>query len=158
MFLASTLRLCVKLSLSPTMPRVMSWKNSIAVLFVGLLLLISVMARTQKMQRIPAGNWGGQHINIKVGAKSATIEYDCATGVIQGPLVIDRDGNFNLRGTHRMQRGGPVRADETAQDRPATFTGSIKGNTMTLNLKLGDSDVETFTLEKGKEGDLVRCK
>ncbi len=117
-----------------------------------------VITSNQKMQRIPTGNWGGQHINMKVGAKSATIEYDCASGVIQGPLIIDRDGNFNLRGTHRMQRGGPVRADETPQDHPATYTGSIKGNTMTLNLKLSDSDSETFTLEKGKEGDLFRCK
>ena len=110
------------------------------------------------MRYIPTGNWGGQHINIKVGAKSATIEYDCASGVIQGPLIIDADGNFNLRGTHRMQRGGPTRADETPNDRPATYTGSIKGNTMTLNLKLSDSDEETFTLEKGKEGELFRCK
>ena len=132
--------------------------KTIGVLLVGLLLLTSVTAEIRKMQRIPTGNWGGQHINMKVGAKSATIEYDCATGVIQGPLVVDSDGNFNLRGSHRMQRGGPTRADETANDRPATYTGSIKGNTMTLNLKLGDSDVETFTLEKGKEGDLVRCK
>ena len=110
------------------------------------------------MRRIPTGTWGGQHINMKVGAKSATIEYDCATGTIRGPLVVDSHGNFNLRGTHRMQRGGPVRADETPNDHPATYTGSIKGNTMTLNLKLSDSDVETFTLEKGKEGELFRCK
>jgi len=132
----------------------MFWIKSI----IGLLLLISVTAEIRKMQRIPTGNWGGQHINMKVGAKSATIEYDCATGVIQGPLVVDSDGNFNLRGTHRMQRGGPTRADEAANDHPATYTGSIKGNTMTLNLKLSDSDVETFTLEKGKQGELVRCK
>jgi hypothetical protein len=132
--------------------------KTIGVLLVGLLLLTSVTAEIRKMQRIPTGNWGGQHINMKVGAKSATIEYDCATGVIQGPLVVDRDGNFNLRGTHRMQRGGPTRADETANGHPVTYTGSIKGNTMTLNLKLSDSDVETFTLEKGKEGELVRCK
>jgi hypothetical protein len=136
----------------------MSSKNGIAVLLVGLLLLISVTAETRKMRRIPTGTWGGQHINMKVGAKSATIEYDCASGTIRGPLVVDSNGNFNLRGTHRMQRGGPVRADETPNDHPATYTGSIKGNTMTLNLKLSDSDVETFTLEKGKEGELFRCK
>jgi hypothetical protein len=140
------------------MRRLMFWKNCIGVLFVGLLLLVSVIARTQKMQHIPTGNWGGEHINIKVGAKSATIEYDCASGVIQGPLVIDSDGNFNLHGTHRMQRGGPTRADETPNDHPATYTGSIKGNAMTLNLKISDSDEETFTLEKGKEGELFRCK
>jgi hypothetical protein len=136
----------------------MSWKNCIGVLLVGLLLLVSVIARTQKMQSIPTGNWGGQHINMKVGAKSATIEYDCASGVIQGPLVVDGEGNFKLRGTHRMQRGGPTRADETPNDQPATYTGSIKGNMMTLNLKISDSDEETFTLEKGKEGELFRCK
>jgi hypothetical protein len=133
-------------------------KYHLPVLILVLLAVYSAIAETRKMQSIPTGNWGGQHINMKVGAKSATIEYDCATGVIQGPLVIDREGNFNLRGTHRPQRGGPTRADETAQDHPATYTGSIKGSTMTLSLKVGDSEEETFTLEKGKEGELFRCK
>jgi len=130
-----------------------------AFVFVVILLAVySVIAETRKMQRIPTGTWGGQHIQMTVHAKSATIEYDCATGVIHGPLTVDANGNFNLRGTHRMMRGGPVRAGETPNDHPATYTGSIKGNTMTLNLKIDDSDAETFTLEKGKEGELVRCK
>ena len=133
-------------------------KYHILVLALVLLAVCFVIAEAGKMQNIPTGNWGGQHINMKVTAKSATIEYDCATGMIQGPLVIDGDGNFNLRGTHRMQRGGPTRADETPNDHPATYTGSIKGNTMTLNLKVSDSDEVTFTLEKGKEGELFRCK
>ena len=133
-------------------------KYPIPVLILVLLAVFFVIAEARKMQSIPTGNWGGQHINMKVGAKSATIEYDCATGVIRGPLVLDGDGNFKLRGTHRMLRGGPVRADETPNDQPATYTGSIKGNTMTLNLKIGDSDEETFTLEKGKEGELFRCR
>ena len=127
-------------------------------LLVVLLLAISVSAKIQKMQRISTGLWGGQHININVGSKSATIEYDCASGVINGPLVVDADGHFNLRGVHRRERGGPVRADEKASEEPATYTGTIKGNTMTLNLKLGDSDEETFTLEKGKPGELFKCK
>jgi len=129
-----------------------------AVLVVVLLAVCSAIAETRKMQRIPTGAWGGQHINMKVNAKSATIEYDCATGTIQGPLVVDRNGNFNLRGTHRMEHGGPVRADETPRDHPATYTGSIKGNTMTLNLKVSDSEVETFSLVKGQEGELFKCK
>ena len=136
----------------------MCLRKSISILLFLLLLATFVAAKTQKMKRIATGVWGGQHINMKVGTKSATIEYDCATGVIDGPLVVDRNGNFDLRGTHRQQRGGPVRADETATDRPAKYTGSIKGNTMTLRLKLDDSDEETFTLEKGKEGELFRCK
>jgi hypothetical protein len=128
------------------------------VFLVSVVLFISVVARTQNMQRIPTGVWGGQHINIEVGEKSATIEYDCASGVINGPLIVDASGNFNLRGTHRIERGGPIRADDDSKGQPATYTGSIKGNTMTLTLKVGDADAETFTLEKGKEGKLVKCK
>ena len=110
------------------------------------------------MRRISTGMWGGPHISMKVGAKSATIEYDCANGVINGPLVIDANGNFKLRGTHRAEHGGPIRADESDAGSSATYTGSIKGNQMTLTLKIGDGEPETFTLEKGKEGELFKCK
>ena len=129
-------------------------KGTCVLLFGLLLMSLTAM----KQQRIATGVWGGQHINIKVSANSAAIEYDCASGVIDGPLVVDESGRFSLRGTHRMERGGPVRADEQPRQIPATYTGSIKGNTMTLTLKISDSDEETFTLEKGKSGELFKCK
>ena len=129
------------------------------VLLSGLILLLSVASMNPNVQRIPAGVWGGQHINLEVGEKSAQIEYDCATGVIDGPLVLDSNGRFNLRGRHTMERGGPIRQNDEAKSEPATYTGSVKGNTMTLKLKIGDSsEVDTFTLEKGKPGDLFKCK
>lgn len=127
---------------------------------VGLLLIASMaMANAQKTQRIPMGVWGGQHINMEVGARTATIEYDCAHGEIEGPLVVDSEGKFNLRGTFTRERGGPVRADDVLQPEPATYSSTIKGNRMTLTLKLSDDDdSETFTLEKGKAGELFKCK
>ncbi|HET9787615.1 MAG TPA: hypothetical protein VFP47_10800 [Pyrinomonadaceae bacterium] len=128
------------------------------VFIVSIALFISVTAMSQNMQRIPTGVWGGQHINIEVGEKSARIEYDCANGVIEGPLFVDGNGNFKLRGSHKVERGGPIRAGDDTKGHPATYTGSIKGNTMTLTLKVGDGEAETFTLEKGKEGELVKCK
>jgi hypothetical protein len=137
---------------------IMLRRKSIGVLFVSMLLLISVAARIQKMRNISTGVWGGQHISMKVGAKSATIEYDCANGVIDGPLVVDADGHFNLRGTHRVERGGPVRENDNSKGQPATYTGTINGDTMTLTLKFDDAEAETFTLEKGKEGELFKCK
>lgn len=135
---------------------VMFCSKGLCVLLFGLLVIaVTVM----KQQRIATGVWGGQHIQIKVGANSATIEYDCANGVIDGPLVVDSAGNFRLRGTHRMERGGPIRANDEPGKIPATYTGSIKGNTMMLTLKLADSsDEETFTLERGKEGEIVKCR
>ena len=110
------------------------------------------------MQTIPTGEWGGDHIKLDVGTKSALVEYDCAHGVIEGPLKVDAGGRFNLRGTHTPERGGPIRADEQPRSQPAKFVGSISGNTMTLTLKLEGSEEETFTLEKGKEANLFKCK
>ena len=110
------------------------------------------------MQKIPTGAWGGDHISIEVGEKSATIEYDCAHGVIEGPLTIDANGRFNLHGTHTPERGGPVHADEQQRSQPAKYAGSVSGNKMTLTLKLEGADDETFTLEKGKEANLFKCK
>jgi hypothetical protein len=111
------------------------------------------------MDRIPTGEWGGSHISMNVGERSAKIEYDCAQGEILGPLTIDGEGKFHLHGTFTRERGGPVRADETPKAEPATYSGTITGNKMTLTMKLADSDdAETFTLEKGKAGELFKCK
>jgi hypothetical protein len=110
------------------------------------------------MRTIPAGAWGGDHIRVDVGSKSASVEYDCAHGVIEGPLSMDANGRFNLRGTHTPERGGPIRADEQPRSQPAKYVGSISGNTMTLTLKLEGAEEETFTLEKGKEANLFKCK
>ena len=126
------------------------------VFLVSLVLLVSVTAKTQNMKRIPAGVWGGQHINIQVGEKSATIEYDCASGVIDGPLVVDSNGDFNLRGTHRAERGGPIRADDDRKGQPATYSGSVKGNTMTLTLKVGDDRYRNFYVGEGKRRRAVQ--
>lgn len=116
------------------------------------------MANAQQT-RIATGVWGGLHINLDVSANSANVEYDCAHGAIEGPLVVDANGKFELRGSFTQERGGPVRADETPESRPATYSGTIKGNTMTLTLKVsGVDETETFTLERGKPGELFKCK
>lgn len=130
--------------------------------WIGVLLVVGLLtmtAHTQKTQRIATGMWGGPHITMDVDSRLARIEFDCATGAIEGPLVVDSEGKFHLRGSFTPQRGGPVRADETPQSQPAIYTGEIKGNAMTLTLKVSDSDdSETFTLEKGKAGELFKCK
>lgn len=111
-----------------------------------------------EMQKIPTGAWGGHHISLEVGEKSATIEYDCAHGTIEGPLVTDAEGRFNLRGTLTPERGGPIRADDESKAQPVHYVGSIDGNKMTLTLKVEGAEDETFTLEKGKEANLFKCK
>src|SRR5688572_23147210 len=132
---------------------------SVTAAFGALLLVTAVLVYSQMPQRIPKGEWGGTHIQMNVGEQSATIEYDCARGEILGPLIINGQRKFQLRGTFTPERGGPIRADDDTPAQPATYSGEIKGATMTLTLKVSGSDeTETFTLEKGKPGELFKCK
>src|SRR5213083_1223348 len=110
-------------------------RNKLLVL-VSLILLIAASAasRPRKMQRLQPGSWGGPHIRIYVENDSAKIDYDCANGTIEGPLTYDRKGNFTWRGTHNREHGGPIRIDEN-NSRRAIYTGSIKGDRMTLTVK-----------------------
>lgn len=128
---------------------------------VTLILLIGSLAaaRPRRMQRLQTGSWGGSHIRIDVGASSATIDYDCANGTINGPLTIDRNGHFTWRGSHNREHGGPIRIDEN-NERPAIYSGSIKGDTMTLTVKLADTNdvVDSFTLKRGGAGRVFKCK
>ena len=129
---------------------------------VSLLLLIvaSAAAKPRKTQRLQPGSWGAPHIRIDVEQGSATIDYDCANGTIDGPLTYDRKGNFTWHGTHNQEHGGPTRVDEESNGRPAIYTGSIKGDTMKLTVMLAHSKelVETFTLKRGGAGRVFKCK
>ena len=132
------------------------------IVLVSLVLLIasSAASKPRKMQRLSTGSWGGPHINIDVGQGSATIEYDCANGTIDGPLTYDSKGRFAWRGTHNQERGGPIRVDETSNSRRAIYTGTVKSDTMTLTVKLADTNevVQTFTLKRGGPGRVFKCK
>lgn len=59
---------------------------------------------------VAAGTWGADHVALEVTADGGRIEYDCAHGELSEPLRLDRDGRFDVTGTHTLEHGGPVRA------------------------------------------------
>ena len=129
-------------------------------LLVILTLVVAVLyGRPNNMQRIANGSWGGQGIHLEVNEKSAKVEFDCAHGTIQGPLTIDSKGAFRLKGIFTRERGGPVRSDEKESGESAIYSGTIKGQTMSLEIKLEGQDetLVSFELTQGKAGRLRKC-
>jgi hypothetical protein len=128
----------------------------------GLILLVtySAASRPRKMQRVTPGTWGGPHIRVELGPRSATIEYDCANGAIDGPFTLDTKGRFSWRGTFNREHGGPIRGDEQSNGRAVIYSGSIKGDTMTLAVKSADSNeaIGSYTLKRGSSGRVFKCK
>jgi len=125
-----------------------------------LLLGASITSGARKMQRLSDGTWGGKHIQFEVSDGSVNIEYDCAHGSIEGPLTFDRQGRFSWRGSYTREHGGPIRINEKVNNQPATYSGSINGDTMTLTVRLANTSdpVLTFTLTRGNVGRVWKCK
>jgi hypothetical protein len=102
------------------------------------------------------GQWGGDHVSLSVGEQSSHLELDCAHADIGGALQSVR---FTAQGTFVREHGGPVRSDEVADAHPAMFSGTVSGNSMTLTIRLTDTDesIGTFALTRGNSGRVVKC-
>ena len=109
---------------------------------------------------LASGVWGGQHIHMEVTAAGATVEYDCAQGTIPKRIAVDRQGRFVVKGTHVVERGGPVRQADASKGDPVQFTGRVSGKKLQLTVRRDDSKevIGVFTLFHGQAGKLVKCR
>ena len=125
---------------------------------VLLILLPACGTTTGPDAVIVNGTWGGEHALLEITATSASIEFDCAHGTLQVPLPLTR-GAFDVSGDYVQEHGGPIRSDETVDRQPARYSGSVKGNTMILLVRLTATgeDRGTYTLTRGSSGRVFKC-
>ena len=135
-----------------------------ALLTVAFLTIASTLALCASSggagpKRVSAGQWGATGIAMEVTESGAQIEYDCARGTISGPLVLDAEGRFDVKGRHFREHGGPVREGEESNGQPVRYTGQVTGDTMTLEVKPEGSDtpISSHTLVRGKTGRVRKC-
>lgn len=105
-----------------------------------------------------SGQWGGQHVGVVLEGGVGRLEYDCASGTIDQPVIPAPDGRFTAAGTHIPGQGGPVRVGQIFTSHRATYAGRVEGEAMTLTATLEDGTViGPYTLTRGAEPQLVRC-
>jgi hypothetical protein len=110
-------------------------------------------------KRVSAGQWGAMGIAMEVTESGARIEYDCAHGTIDQPLVLDAEGRLDVKGLHYLEHGGPVRQDEESRGVPVRYVGQVTGDTLTLTVKPDGSDapIGNYQLVRGKTGRIHKC-
>lgn len=111
-------------------------------------------------QRIPPGNWGGEHISLQVTESGGSVEFDCAHGTLEQKIVLDAQGRFEVAGTYEEEHGGPVRAGRAARSYLVRYAGQVKAGALTLKIRRRDNRklIGTFTLKQGAEAFLVKCR
>jgi len=105
------------------------------------------------------GVWGARHIELVAASDETLLEYDCAHGTIDGALIPDPDGRFDLVGTHTRESGGPVNLNDPPDVHPARYRGRILGDRLTLTVTLTDTGdvLGPFVLARGVPGLLYKC-
>lgn len=106
------------------------------------------------------GMWGGEHIRFEVTEAGANVEYDCAHGTVEGKIVVDSQGRFNVYGLHYEEHGGPMRPGDDAGGYRVRLSGRVGGSLLKLTVTRADTRkvVGTFDLARDREPVLVKCR
>jgi hypothetical protein len=127
----------------------------------AIVLLSSVASFSQEDNSRGAPEvWGGDHVSMVMSSQSTTFEFDCAQGVVMSPIKAESDGDFTVTGTYTPQRGGPIKKDSPPADLPATYKGTIHGDTMTVEVLLENKSQQPppLTLKRGQTGRVTKCR
>ena len=139
----------------------MPTRNSFSSLIPFLVLLLSLSGGRRSTltddRTVANGTWGGEHIILEVSEKSS-VELDCAHGQVVQPITLDKRGDFDVAGTFTPEHGGPVRRDENTPPAAARYSGHVTGDTMTLTITLGKENIGTYTLTRGSNPILRKCR
>jgi hypothetical protein len=109
-----------------------------------------------RLERVPKGDWGGDHVALRVHDTGATVEFDCARGTLGAALDLDDQGRFDVVGT-LVREGGPViPGRERTED--VRYRGRTDGQIMDLEVvRLGGERVGSYQLRLGELPRLVKC-
>jgi hypothetical protein len=106
--------------------------------------------------RVPSGEWGGDQVGLTVTEQGARAEFDCASGEVNQPLMIDAHGRFDVPGTYAQQRGPEPSGGYPR--RPARFAGQLTGDALMFKVSLTESgdNIGSFTVVRGRAPNGVR--
>jgi hypothetical protein len=111
-----------------------------------------------QLRRMAPGLWGGDHVRMMVSRTGARLEYDCADSTIDEPISLDAKGKFTAKGSYTPDRGGPRRSGAAAGR--ARYVGEVSADAMKLTVTLESTKepVGVFTLRRGEDPLLTKCR
>jgi hypothetical protein len=136
-------------------------RMTMKVRLIGLGILLGSLAGCSVQVTAPDlyGEWGGEHVALQVSAQGGVLEYDCAHGSIEAPVMPDGQGRFEVGGMYVLEHGGPVREGELPDSHPALYSGWTNGARMVIEVTFLDSGetVGPYTMQLNGAPRLFKC-
>lgn len=101
------------------------------------------------------GSWGGEGIAFTVTSRGATMQFDCGSGEIPGPIRLS-EGRFDARGTAIVHGGTPMEGQQP-DIRGITLQGEVVDKEMVLNVTITGSTPTQYQLLKDAPAILRLC-
>jgi hypothetical protein len=124
-------------------------------LLTSVLATLACSAATSTPITDVVGTWGGDNAGMIVTGADVHVHIGCTLGDATGPIRTDASGRFEVPATYNVD-AYPI---DRGIIHPATFTGRIVGETMTLTVTLTDTArvLGPVTLTFGKEPKMGPC-
>lgn len=125
----------------------------------GFLLAFATLMSCDTGPAVPltevAGTWGADNAGLIASDTVAHIHIGCTLGYARTPIRLDAEGRFSVSGTYNVD-AYPV---DRGIIHPASFTGQVKGNALTLTVVLTDNNRQLgpVTLIYKKEPKMGPC-
>jgi hypothetical protein len=127
-------------------------------LLVSSVLMSLTANASPPLEQSLEGRWGGDRMVLTIHQGAGTVDLECASGTIQGPIKLTAKGRFEAKGSFEQSRGGPQRVEEAPSAATARYTGTLKGHALKLEvLPAPGEPVQVFNLRKGAQVKMVRC-
>jgi hypothetical protein len=122
------------------------------------IFLVAGCATLEQKPPYLTGSWGGPGIGVTFRGALADVQFDCAMGSIDGLVMAAQGGAFSVKGMYRAGASGPIRVGQRFITQPATYSGDVVKDVMTLSVELDDgSKFGPFTLTQGAPAQITRC-
>jgi hypothetical protein len=126
--------------------------------FPALLTLGCLACASDPTGPLATGTWGGTGIAFEVARDSTLVEFDCAHGVVRGPIRLE-SGRFAHDGIFVLEHGGPIREGEPPDVRAAVYKGKADGRDLELTVTVNGlaQEVGPYLLRRGAAPVLRKC-
>jgi hypothetical protein len=109
----------------------------------------------QKGHRL-TGSWGADQASLTTADGGANLEFGCASATID-PFWIGPDGKFSATGTHTAGSGIMFAPGTGPKPVPATFSGEVHGDQMTLDMIVEGGQPFEMDFTKGRQSTFMHC-
>ncbi len=104
------------------------------------------------------GVWAGSGFALRQAPNGTVVQGACASGLIAGPVLVDKAGNFTAIGYYNPYTSGYRLSDLAPRDHIAYFKGRVAGKTLELTMRVENKAETHYVLKRDAIAKFARCK